>query len=73
MLVLARKVDESLVIGDDIEVKILSIDGDTVRIGVEAPKNVLILRRELYAQVAEENRSATGVASEDADRLSRML
>lgn len=73
MLVLARKIDESLMIGDDIEVKILSIDGDTVRIGVEAPRSVVILRRELYLQVVEENRSATGAASEDVARLSGML
>lgn len=73
MLVLARKVDESLMLGDDIEVKILSVDGDTVRIGVKAPRSLVILRGELYAQVAEENRSATSVASEDVNRLSSML
>ncbi|MGB4041111.1 MAG: carbon storage regulator CsrA, partial [Bacillota bacterium] len=55
MLVLARKVNESLMIGDEIEVKLLSIDGDTVRLGIEAPKDVLILRKELYSQVAEVN------------------
>lgn len=73
MLVLARRVNESLMIGDEIEVKLLSIDGDTVRLGIEAPKDVLILRKELYSQVAEVNRSAVEASSEDIAKLSDML
>lgn len=73
MLVLARRIDESLMIGDNIEVKLLSIDGDTVRIGIEAPKDVVILRKELYSQVAEVNRSAVEASSADIARFSDML
>jgi carbon storage regulator len=47
MLVLTRKSDESIVIRDDIEVTVLSISGNTVRLGITAPKGVLILRKEL--------------------------
>lgn len=73
MLVLARRIDESLMIGDNIEVKLLSIDGDTVRIGIEAPEDLVILRKELYSQVAEANRSAVEASSADVAKLSDML
>ncbi|MGI6102964.1 MAG: carbon storage regulator CsrA [Bacillota bacterium] len=73
MLVLARRMGESLMIGDNIEVKLLSIDGDTVRIGIKAPKDVVILRKELYSQVAEVNRSAVEASSADIARFSDML
>jgi carbon storage regulator len=73
MLVLARRTNESLMLGDDIEIKILSVDGDTVRIGIEAPKSTVILRKELYSAVAHENRAAVEMTSEDIDRLSGIL
>jgi len=73
MLVLARRVDESVMIGDDIEVKLLSIDVDTVRLGIKAPKHVVILRKELYSQVAEINRSAVETTNEDIAKLSEIL
>lgn len=73
MLVLARRVDQSLMLGDDIEVKILSVDGDTVRIGIRAPKSILVLRKELYTEVAIENRTANQVTNEDIDKLSGLL
>ena len=47
MLVLTRKPEQSIIIGTDIVVKVLSVDGDHVKIGIEAPKDVLILREEL--------------------------
>lgn len=57
MLVLSRKCEESLVINGDIEIKIVEISGDKVRIGVEAPQNYKILRKEL-ALTVESNRQA---------------
>ncbi|MBN8208726.1 carbon storage regulator CsrA [Bacillus sp. NTK071] len=58
MLVLGRKKGESIVINDEIELKIISIDGDTVKIGVEAPKNIAIHRKEVYEAIQSENKLA---------------
>lgn len=58
MLILSRKEDESIIIGDNIEIKVLEIKDGKVRLGIEAPKNVDILRKELYAEVEEENIAA---------------
>ena len=48
MLALTRRKDESIIIGDDIEIKILEISGDKVRIGIEAPREIAIHRQEVY-------------------------
>ena len=61
MLVLSRKPNESIKIGDDIELKIIEIKGDIVRIGIEAPKSVEILRSELVESISESNTEAIGV------------
>ena len=58
MLVLSRKTNETIKIGDDIELRILEVKGDTIRIGIEAPKNVDILRGELVESIAETNTEA---------------
>ena len=59
MLVLSRKLGESVLIGDNIEIKIVSIDKGSVKIGIEAPKDVAILRQELLKEVADSNKSAS--------------
>lgn len=60
MLVLGRKPNQSIMIGDDIVITILAVDGDQVKIGIHAPSPVTILRQELYETVKEENlRAAT--------------
>ena len=61
MLVLSRKSNETIKIGDDIEIRILEVKGDTVRIGIEAPKSVDILRGELVLSISESNTEATAV------------
>ncbi len=58
MLALARKENESIVIQDNIEVTILEIRGDQVKLGISAPKSVPIYRKELYVQIQEANREA---------------
>lgn len=58
MLIITRKKGESLMIGDDIEITISKIDDGSVKIGINAPKNVTILRKELYEEVKEENKQA---------------
>lgn len=65
MLALSRKVNESIMLGNDIEVTVLEIKGDQVKIGVKAPKNVSIFRKEIYVQIEEENKKA---AEQTADR-----
>lgn len=65
MLVLTRKLHQSIVIGDGIEVVVLEVRGEQVRIGIKAPKNVSVHRKEIYDQIQEENRSAADVRPED--------
>lgn len=62
MLVITRKKGESLMIGDDIEITISKIEDGSVKIGVQAPKNVTILRKELYEQVKDENKEAINIS-----------
>lgn len=65
MLVLSRKPEEALIINDDIEIKIIEIVGDKVRIGVEAPKNYKIMRKELLQTVQSNQQAAKPVYSKD--------
>ncbi|MDI9508276.1 MAG: carbon storage regulator CsrA [Clostridiales bacterium] len=58
MLALSRKVNESIIIGNDIEITILEIKGDQIKIGINAPKSVPIYRKELYLQIQESNKEA---------------
>ncbi len=58
MLVLSRKKNESIMIGDTIEIKIIGVEGDLVRIGIEAPREVEVHRKEIYMAIKEENELA---------------
>lgn len=62
MLIITRKKGESLMIGDDIEIVISKIDDGSVKIGINAPKNISILRKELYEEVGKENKEATKIS-----------
>ena len=59
MLILSRKVNEKVVIGDDITVSIIEIRGDQVRIGIDAPKKVKVFRQEVYDAIKDENKAAS--------------
>jgi carbon storage regulator len=58
MLILSRKINEKIMIGDDISVSIIEIRGDQVRIGVDAPKAVKVFRREVFDAIMAENKAA---------------
>ncbi|MDI6813082.1 MAG: carbon storage regulator CsrA [Desulfitobacteriaceae bacterium] len=58
MLVLSRKLDQRIKIGEDIEIVVVSISGDTVKLGIEAPRSVKVLRSEVYEEIRDQNRQA---------------
>ena len=60
MLVLSRKPKESIVINGNITVSVLRVDNDNVRIGIEAPKTVPVMRKEIYQEISQNNLSAAG-------------
>ncbi|ALS80047.1 carbon storage regulator [Planococcus kocurii] len=70
MLVLGRKKGETIVINDDIEITVTSIEGDMVRLGITAPKQITIHRKEVYLEIQEENKQATSKVINLSDFLS---
>ncbi|MCR4399677.1 MAG: carbon storage regulator CsrA [Syntrophomonadaceae bacterium] len=72
MLVLTRKTDEAILLGDDIRITIVEIQGDRVRIGIEAPRSLPVYREEVYRAVREENRRAVLGSKAVADLGSRL-
>lgn len=58
MLILARKKGESIIINDNIEISIVETKGDSVKIGIEAPRSVKVYRREVYDAIQRENKAA---------------
>ncbi|MCM1106160.1 MAG: carbon storage regulator CsrA [Blautia sp.] len=66
MLALTRKKGEALVINNNIEITVLEIRGDQIKIGIQAPKDVPVYRKEVYLQIQKENQEAAHVASLDA-------
>lgn len=66
MLALTRKKGEALVINNNIEVTVLEIRGDQIKIGIQAPKDVPVYRKEVYLQIQKENEAASSLASLDA-------
>ncbi|MBQ9539758.1 MAG: carbon storage regulator CsrA [Treponema sp.] len=63
MLILSRKVDEKIKIGDDITLTIIEVKGEQVKIGVEAPKNVKVFRQEVFEEIQRENKDAAAASS----------
>ncbi|MDZ4755299.1 MAG: carbon storage regulator CsrA [Phycisphaerae bacterium] len=64
MLVLSRQRDETIMIGDDVELTVVDIRGDKVRIGIKAPSNVAVHRKEVYDAIRNENQQAAGFRGE---------
>jgi carbon storage regulator len=71
MLVLTRKSNQSIMIGDDIEISVLAVMGEKVRIGIEAPRSVPVFRREVYVEIQEEGEESGDLP--DADRALEAL
>ena len=58
MLALSRKKGEAIMVGNNVEISILDINGDQIKIGIQAPKEIPVYRKEVYIQIEEENREA---------------
>ena len=69
MLVLGRKKGESIIIDDNIEITITAIEGETVKLGIEAPKQITIHRKEIYLEIQEENKQAASNTVNVSDLL----
>jgi carbon storage regulator len=73
VLILTRKLGESITIGDDIKVTVLGVYGRQVRLGVEAPLKVIVHREEVYLKIKEENRKASHTIKGDLLGLARLI
>ena len=73
MLVLTRKSNQSIMIGDDIEVSVLAIMGEKVRIGIQAPRDIPVFRKEVYLEIQQENVASGNAAREEVDAALRGL
>ncbi|MEL3904749.1 MAG: carbon storage regulator CsrA [Treponemataceae bacterium] len=58
MLILSRKTNQKIVIGENVEITIIEVKGEQVKIGIEAPRNLKVFRREVYEEIQKENRAA---------------
>lgn len=67
MLVLSRKPNQSIMIGEEIEVVVLEVKGDTVKIGLKAPRDVKVFRQEIYVEIKAENARAAAATTETSN------
>ena len=72
MLVLSRQRDETIIIGDNIEITVVDIRGDKVRLGVNAPKEISVHRKEVYDAIKRENREAAQMKPDDLSTLGKL-
>lgn len=73
MLVLSRQRDEAIMIGDDVEITIVDIRGDKVRLGITAPTRITVHRKEVYAAITQENEKASRIDNNELTELVRAL
>lgn len=73
MLVLTRKLNESIKIGDDIEITVIGVDGDQVKLGIDAPRNIDIHRKEIYLSIQEENTAAADASINVLKQLTKSM
>jgi carbon storage regulator len=73
MLVLTRKPDQSIMVGNDIEITVLEVRGEQVRLGIRAPRNVAVHRKEVFEQIRQENQKAVSTAETVLPSLGDLL
>lgn len=73
MLVLSRQKDESIMIGDDVEITIIDVRGDKVRLGINAPRNIMVHRKEIYIAIQKEKEEEEKRLAEKAKDEAEML
>ncbi len=73
MLVLARRINESIMIGDDIEVVVVDIKGDQIKLGIRAPRTVSVHRSEVYREIQEQNKRAAESTPQSLENLGDLL
>ncbi len=73
MLVLTRRIGESIRIGDTIVVKIVDLDGRHVKLGIEAPRNVAVNREEIYERIQKENQAASSAPDQSLQNIADMF
>lgn len=73
MLVLSRQRDETIMIGDDVEITVVDIRGDKVRLGITAPAHIPVHRKEVYEAIKRENREAAQVDLDDLEQANEKL
>lgn len=73
MLVLSRQKDQTIIIGDDIEITVVAIRGDKVSLGINAPRSIAVHRKEVYDAIKRENRRAMKMEVKDMKEIDRLL
>ena len=73
MLVLTRKPDQSIMVGSEIEITVLEVRGEQVRIGIRAPRQVTVHRKEVYDQIRHENQIAVSIPIDNLPTLSELI
>ncbi|RID84788.1 carbon storage regulator [Peribacillus asahii] len=73
MLVLTRKLNESIMIGNDIEITVLAVEGEQIKLGIQAPKHVDIHRKEVYLSIQQENNQALNTEVNTLTNLSEFF
>ena len=73
MLALTRKTGDAIMINNNIDITVLDVRGDQVKIGISAPKEVSIYRKEVYLEIQKENEEAQGISMDDVEALKNLL
>jgi carbon storage regulator len=73
MLILARRIGESIMIGDQVEISVVDIKGDQVKLGIKAPASVKVYRSEVYAAIQEENRAAAAAPPQSLPKIEGLV
>jgi carbon storage regulator len=73
MLILARRIGESIMVGDQVEISVVDIKGDQVKLGIKAPSQVKVYRREVYAAIQQENLAAAAAAPQALPMLEELM